>query len=138
MPGIKLTVSGRTEPALSDRFAKKLTELTCAVLDKDPGRTMVMVDYVPHDRWFIAGTSLAALERNSFRLEVTITEGTNTRKQKADYHRQAFELLSVLIGNVHPHSNVHVIDCSATGYGYGGATQEWRYQHPDEADAART
>lgn len=137
MPGIKLTVSGRADPELSDRFAKKLTELTCAVLDKNPSRNAVTIDYVPHDQWFIAGESLAALNRNSFRLEVTITEGTNTRDQKIAYQRQAFELLSTLIGNVHPHSNVHIIDCSAVGYGYGGITQEWHYQHRNEGDAAR-
>ncbi|HEX7747861.1 MAG TPA: 4-oxalocrotonate tautomerase [Bordetella sp.] len=135
MPGIKLTLSGRADPALSERFAKNLTELTCAVLEKDPRRNTVTIDYVPHDQWFIAGTSLAALDRNSFRLEVTITEGTNTRDQKIAYQRQAFALLAELIGNVHPHSNVHVIDCSAVGYGYGGITQEWHYQHRNEGGA---
>lgn len=137
MPGIKLTVTGRADPALSGRFAKRLTELTCAVLDKDPRRNTVTIDYVPHDQWFIAGASLAALGRNAFRLEVTITESTNTRDQKIAYQRQAFDLLSELIGNVHPHSNVHVVDCSAVGYGYGGITQEWHYQHRGESDAAR-
>lgn len=127
MPGINLTVSGIGDAGQSERLATAVSTLTCTVLQKELGKTMVIVRYVPHEQWFIAGQSLASLGKNSFRLEVTITEETNTKSQKADYHRQAFELLSTLIGNVHPHSNVHIIDCAATGYGYGGLTQEYRY-----------
>lgn len=129
MPGLRLTVSGDGNTGLSDRLAAELTALTCSVLGKEPVKTMVLVQYVPREHWFIAGSSLAAQGKNSFRLEVTITEETNTKSQKAEYHRQAFDLLSTLIGNVHPHSNVHIIDCAATSYGYGGLTQEYRYQH---------
>ncbi|WP_313955590.1 4-oxalocrotonate tautomerase [Paraburkholderia sp. BCC1886] len=127
MPGINLTVSGIGDAGQSERLAIAVSTLTCTVLQKELGKTMVIVRYVPHEQWFIAGQSLASLGKNSFRLEVTITEETNTKSQKADYHRQAFELLSTLVGNVHPHSNVHIIDCAATGYGYGGLTQEYRY-----------
>jgi 4-oxalocrotonate tautomerase len=129
MPGLKLTVSGEENAGLSERFAAELTALTCSVLGKEPVKTMVLVQYIPREHWYIAGSSLTAQGKNSFRLEVTITEETNTKSQKAEYHRQAFDLLSTLIGNVHPHSNVHIIDCAATSYGYGGVTQEYRYQH---------
>jgi 4-oxalocrotonate tautomerase len=129
MPGIKLTVSGQGDAQLSARLASEIGSLTCSVLKKELARTMVLVQYVPHEQWFIAGRSLVSHEKNSFRLEVTITEETNTKDQKAEYHRQAFELLSSLIGNVHQHSNIHIIDCPATSYGYGGLTQEYRFQH---------
>ena len=60
---------------------------------------------------------------------VTITDETNTRSEKSDYHKAAYALLAELIGNVHPHSSIHIVDCPPTSYGYGGITQEWRYQH---------
>jgi 4-oxalocrotonate tautomerase len=129
MPGIKLSVSGTGDAELSAHLASEIGALTCSVLKKELARTMVLIHYVPHDQWFIAGRSLVSHEKNSFRLEVTITEETNTKDQKAEYQRQAFELLSKLIGNVHTHSNVHIIDCPATSYGYGGLTQEHRFQH---------
>jgi 4-oxalocrotonate tautomerase len=138
MPGILLKISGQPDPALTKRIVPQITALTCTVLDKEPAHTMVMVDYVPHDAWFIAGRSLAELGKNSFRLEVTITDETCTRRQKADFHRAAFAALSELIGNVHPHSNIHVQDCRASAYGYGGVTQEYRAHHaaaPGEAAA---
>ncbi|QPF87174.1 4-oxalocrotonate tautomerase family protein [Bradyrhizobium genosp. L] len=127
MPGIKLTVSGRPDQALSRRLAVELTALTCRTLRKKPERTMVQVHYIEPEHWFIDQRSLADHGKNSFRLEVTITEDTNTRGEKIAYHRQAFALLSELIGNLHPHSNVHIVDCGAVSYGYGGFTQEHRY-----------
>jgi len=90
---------------------------------------MVQVHYVPHEHWFIDSRSLTDHGKNSFRLEVTVTEGTNTRNEKSIYQKKAFALLSELIGNLHQHSNVHLIDCGAIAYGYGGLTQEYRYNH---------
>ena len=133
MPGILLKVSGAADPALVRRIVPEITQLTCTLLDKEPERTTVIVDFSPHDAWFIAGRSLAELGRNAFRLQVTVTDETNTRQQKAAFHRAAFAALSDLIGNVHPHSNIHVIDCRAGAYGYGGMTQEYRYQHATTA-----
>jgi 4-oxalocrotonate tautomerase len=97
------------------------------VLKKERERTMMMVRYLPKDQWFIAGRSLAETGNNSFRLEVTITDETNTKVEKAIYQKAAFELLSDIIENLHPHSNIHVIDCRATAYGYGGITQDEYY-----------
>jgi len=127
MPGITLKISGRPNPELSRRLATEISALTCSLLDKKLEQTMVMLQFVPHEVWFIGSKSLADLGKNSFRLEVTISDETNTKTEKAAFHKAAFALLSELIGNVHPHSNIHVIDCRATAYGYGGVTQEYRY-----------
>lgn len=129
MPGITLTLSGEEDRALARALAAEITTLTCDVLEKLPANTMVMVRFVPQDLWFIDSRSLVEHGRNSFRLEVTITDETTTKDQKARYQREAFALLSERIGNLHPHSNVHVIDCRAGAYSYGGVTQEYKYQH---------
>ena len=71
--------------------------------------------------------------KNAFRLWVTITDEINSKAEKAAYHKAAFELLSTLIGDVHPISNIYVIDARATGYGYTGGTQEHGFQHPAAA-----
>lgn len=126
MPGIILTVSGEADGARTRRLAEEIATLTCRVLKKEPGRTAVFVRYQPAEQWFIAGRSLLEHGKNAFRLEVTITDETNTKAEKAAYQREAFDLLSGLIGNLHPHSNVHIIDCRASAYGYGGISQEER------------
>ncbi|MBP2298749.1 tautomerase family protein [Azospirillum picis] len=129
MPGINLTLSGESDAGLANRIVPELTALTSAVLEKLPELTMVMVRFIPHELWFIDSRSLVEHGRNSFRLEITITDETCSKAQKARYQREAFDLLSTLIGNVHPHSNVHIVDCRAGAYGYGGVTQEYKYQH---------
>lgn len=123
MPGITLTLSGAPDAALASQLSRELTELTARVLDKQPSQTMVIVRFVESGLWFIDSESLESLGRNSFRLEVTITDETTTVEQKRRYQRESYELLSERIGNVHPHSNVHLIDVRATAYGYGGVPQ---------------
>ncbi|NVN66340.1 4-oxalocrotonate tautomerase [Pseudomonas putida] len=123
MPGITLTLSGAPDAALASRLSHELTELTARVLDKLPSQTMVIVRFVDPGLWFIDSESLESLGRNSFRLEVTITDETTTVEQKRRYQRESYDLLSQRIGNVHPHSNVHLIEVCATAYGYGGVPQ---------------
>src|SRR5262249_15993356 len=96
MPGLKLTVSGQPDAALSAGLGGELNRVTCGTLGKLPERTMVMVRYVPHEHWFIQARSLAEQGKNSFRLEVTITEDTNTKDEKAIYQKEAYELLARL------------------------------------------
>jgi 4-oxalocrotonate tautomerase len=129
MPRITVTIAAQPDDKLTHQVAKELSKLTAEQLDKSLDATLLTINYFPRERWFIAGRSLVDWDMNGFTLEVTVTDETNTRQEKASYHRAAFALLSELIGNVHPHSNVHVIDCRAAAYGYGGVTQEYRYQH---------
>lgn len=75
------------------------------------------------------GRSLVELDKNAFRLWVTITDETNTKVEKAEYHKAAFALLSEIIGNVHPVSNIYVIDARAGTYGYSGVSQEYAFHH---------
>lgn len=130
MPGLSVDISGTRNTELSRTVARELTSLTCALLDKKPENTTVAVRYISREDRFINEQSLADLGKNAFRLTVSITEGTNTKFELAKYHRSAFDLLSRLVSDVHPHSNVHTVECSAAGYGYGGVTQEYRHQHP--------
>ena len=123
MPGITLTLSGAPDAALASRLSHELTELTARVLDKLPSQTMVIVRFIDPGLWFIDSESLESLGLNSFRLEVTITDETTTVEQKRRYQRESYDLLSQRIGNVHPHSNVHLIEVRATAYGYGGVPQ---------------
>lgn len=129
MPGLTLKISGQPNAVLVRSLVPKLTALACDVLEKLPEQTLVTFNFVPQELWFINNRSLAELGKNSFRLDVTITDETNTKAQKARFHKDAFALLAEEIGNLHPHSTIHVIDCRASAYGYGGVSQEFRHQH---------
>lgn len=131
MPGITLTVSGQANQDLTNRLAKEITDLTSRLLNKPHDRTWIIVRYEPKENWFIDGHSLVQLSKNAFRLWITITDETNSKEEKAALHREAFSLLSDIIGNVHPISNIYIIDARAAAYGYAGTTQEYNFHHRD-------
>lgn len=132
MPGITLTLSGTKNEMLTKKCVLLATQITCDVLKKNSVETMVIVRHVDKDDWFIDGKSLNEWGKNSFRLEVTVVDETYSKDQKAAYQKAIYNAMDQAIGNLHPQSNVHVIDCKAASYGYTGITQEYRYQHKEE------
>lgn len=132
MPGITLTLSGLSNKKLTKECVLLATQITCEVLKKNSFETMVIVRHVDNDDWFIDGKSLTEWGKNSFRLEVTVVDETCSKDQKAAYQKAIYQAMERTIDNLHPQSNVHIIDCKAASYGYTGITQEYRYQHKDE------
>ena len=90
----------------------------------------MVVDFIDPQQWFIAGKSLAGSAVRSYHWMVSITDETNTKREKAAYLAAVHQAMDELLGGVAEHSYVHVADLRASAYGYGGLTQENRYQHP--------
>ena len=128
MPIINLAVTGKPDPSLSQRLASEVTALTKVHLRKDPTVTAIAVTYVDPQHWFAGGESLAAQNADTFWLDIKVVDGTNTKQELADYIDHVFAALSAIFGNLHNESYVLVHEVSAAAYGYGGKTQEWRYQ----------
>jgi 4-oxalocrotonate tautomerase len=128
MPILNVKISAAKSPAMTARIADMLLELTIRILHKDPQVTAIAIDYVdPHD-WIVGGTSLAAQGKSSVYFDIKITDETNTKTEKAQYIREAFAAFAALLGNLHEESYIYVQDVRAAAYGYGGLTQEFRYQ----------
>jgi 4-oxalocrotonate tautomerase len=132
MPILNVQVSAPRTPELSERITEALLELTSRVLGKRRDLTAVVIDYVDPRDWFIAGQSLAELKKTSFYFDVKVVDETNTKAEKARYVAEAFDLFERLLGNLHHESYVYVQDVRASAYGFGGRTQEYRHQHPDQ------
>ncbi len=130
MPYLHLQISGAPDAALAQRAAAAATDLTARLLGKDPSLTAVVVDFVDPRHWFIAGRPLADGAVRSYHWMVSITDETNTKKEKAAYMAAVHQAMGELLGGVADHSYLHVADQRASAYGYGGRTQEHRYQHP--------
>ena len=97
------------------------------VLHKDSKVTAVLVQAVDPADWFCAGHSLAQSGLAAFWLEIRITEGTNTKDEKAAFIAAVFKRMGELLGSLHAVSYVYVHDARADGYGFSGVTQERRY-----------
>lgn len=137
MPMITVDLAAEPDPGLADRVQESVTRLTAEILGKDPGVTAVAVRFVPRRFWFVAGRSTESLGQAAFFLDVRVTDGTNTKDEKAAYVARAFAALAELLGGAHLESYVHVDDARADGYGYGGRTQERRYVEGRAAPALR-
>ena len=138
MPMITLQVAGEPDDVLTHRLAEVVTRLTAEVLGKDPKVTALAVEWIPRRRWYVAGRTTEALGRPAIFLEVRVTDGTNSKDEKARYVREAFAALDGLLGGVDPESYVHVNEVKGDAYGYGGKTQERRYveARPSPREAA--
>ncbi len=130
MPHIALLLSGDPDESLTRDAAATLADLTERILGKRREVISVTAQYVPRDRWIIGGQSLASQKKNAFQVDISVTDETNTKAEKARFIEETFQALAERIGDVHPCSYIHVIDARAAAYGYGGETQEYRYQHP--------
>lgn len=63
----------------------------------------------------------------TFYVEIIITEGTNTKDEKAMFVKETFQGMKGILGNVSEASYVVIQDVQPSAWGYAGKTQEYRY-----------
>jgi 4-oxalocrotonate tautomerase len=129
MPILNVKVSGQRSKEMTKSIAKILLELTSRILHKDPEVTAIAIEYVNPEDWIVAGKSLAEHGKSSIYFDIKVTDETNTKTEKAQYIREAFDAFSKLLGDLHNESYIYVQDVRATSYGFSGLTQEYRYYH---------
>jgi 4-oxalocrotonate tautomerase len=130
MPILNVKVSTKKSAVLTKSISDMLLELTSRILHKKPEVTSIAIDFVDPDDWIVGGRSLTEQGKSSIYFDIKITDETNSKAEKAQYIREAFEAFSRLLGNLHEVSYIYVQDVRATAYGYGGLTQEYRYHRP--------
>ncbi|MEO8311380.1 MAG: tautomerase family protein [Caldimonas sp.] len=127
MPILNVKLGGTPSPETSSRVAATLTDLTVEILKKKRELTAVAIDYVAPSEWFIAGASVAAQPFNTFHVDIKVTEGTNTKDEKAAYVSRVFAAIELIIGPLAPASYIVVHEVRGDSWGYQGETQEHRY-----------
>ncbi len=127
MPILTVKVSGKKSQNQTNEIGTLLMDLTTRILKKKREVTAIAIEYIDHDSWFVGGELLSKVGKNSFYFDIKITDETNTKDEKAQYIKEAFEGFERLLGNLHEESYIYVQDVRATSYGYGGKTQEFRY-----------
>lgn len=126
MPTLLLKVSPPAAPARLQALAQTLTELTARLLGKRLPVTAVLIEELPAAHWYVGGRSVAG---PTALLEISVTQGTNTAQEKADFIAAAFGVLQQQLGAggpLEPASYVIVRELPATDWGYGGQTQAAR------------
>jgi 4-oxalocrotonate tautomerase len=129
MPILNVKVSGTKSAETTKQITDLLLDITTRILKKKREVTAIAIDYIEKDSWIVGGKLLSEQNKNSFYFDIKVTDETNTKDEKAQYIKEAFEGFEKILGNLHEESYVYVADVRATAYGYGGKTQEFRYQH---------
>jgi 4-oxalocrotonate tautomerase len=129
MPILNVKVSGTKSPELTRNISGLLLDLTTRILKKKREVTAITIEYVDPDNWIVAGRPLSEHRKNSFYFDIKITDETNTKDEKALYIKEAFDGFARILGSLHEESYIYIQDVRAASYGYGGYTQEYRYQH---------
>lgn len=119
--------SRRSSASLKAEIAAAVSNLSAEILHKDPRVTAVIVQSVDAGDWFAGGQSLAEQKLASIWVDIHITDGTNSKDEKAEFIAQTFARMDELLGPLHTESYIHVHDVRADAYGFGGLTQERRY-----------
>ena len=128
MPLITVSyTSSRQSPSLKADIARAVSELTATILHKDPKVTAIIATSVDAGDWFAGGKSLADEKLASYWIDIHITEGTNTKDEKAAYLAAMFTRMAEILGPLHPETYLHVDEVKGDAYGFGGLTQERRY-----------
>ncbi len=128
MPLITIQYSSTKEaPPAKVEIAAAVGELSSGILHKDPKVTAIIVQAVEASDWFAGGRSLAEQKLSSVWLDIHITDGTNSKDEKAEFIAATFKRFGELLGPLHTESYVHVHEVRADAYGFGGLTQERRY-----------
>jgi len=125
MPYLNLSYAAPEALAVAE-VAATLTGLTVDLLGKKESLTVVHITRTPADHWFVGGQALAPGQSGAV-LEIRITDGTNTKAQKAAFIRAAFAVLAAQLAELHPASYVAIHEPRADAWGYSGETQEYRY-----------
>jgi 4-oxalocrotonate tautomerase len=129
MPILNVKVSGTKSAEMTKQITDLLLDITTRILKKKREVTAIAIDYVDRDSWMVGGKLLSEQNKNSFYFDIKVTDETNTKDEKAQYIKEAFEGFARILGDLHEESYVYVADVRATAYGYGGKTQEYRYHH---------
>jgi 4-oxalocrotonate tautomerase len=117
----------RQSPTLKVDIANAVSELTAEILHKDPKVTAIILKSVDASDWFAGGTSLAEQKLASYWIDIHVTEGTNTKDEKAAYLAAMFKRMAGILGPLHPETYLHVDEVRGDAYGFGGLSQERRY-----------
>ncbi|HMC14332.1 MAG TPA: tautomerase family protein [Albitalea sp.] len=130
MPTLNLRIAPLQDPERYQALAVALTHITADTMGKRAEVTAVLIDELPAARWHVGGHEV---QRPTALLETSITAGTNTAAQKAEFIEAAFAELQRQLapgGSLEEASYVIVREVPASDWGYSGQTQQARQLAP--------
>ena len=122
MPLIKLRVNKAFSEMPRNRLVQGLSLITEEILRKRKELIVLRLEAADQKmQWYVGGS--AGGDEAIFELSITITKGTNTEEEKAQWIAEAWKLLTDILGST-PHPNYIMFEeIDAKNWGYNGSTQ---------------
>lgn len=124
MPFVHIRIAGASlPPPQAETLQREATQLLADVLGKRPDLTAVLIEKHDAVLWSVGGEPVP----RAAHLEATVTTGTNSALEKAEFVRAAHDLLARSVGSDLPLATYVVVrEAPADAWGYGGRTQDAR------------
>lgn len=127
MPYLHARISMKESAGVADQVVSSLMKHTSEILGKKPEVTAISIDFVSPGLWFIGGARVETTQNTTFYLDIKITEGTNTKAEKAMYVKEVFNDMGAIIGPLASASYIVIDDVRGDSWGFEGKTQEYRF-----------
>lgn len=127
MPYLNVKASIPESAESAEKIVAVLMKHTSEVLGKKPEVTSIEIDFIAPDKWFVGGVRVSDQDAATFYLDIKVTDGTNTKVEKAKYVKNVFADLDSLFGPITPASYIVIHDVRADSWGFEGRTQEHRF-----------
>lgn len=130
MPFINISISGvpLTKSQKQNLF-NETTRLMEEVMNKNPDLTSVRIDQFKTEDWAIAKELVQTQGKTAVHMDIKVTKGTNTDREKAEMIKSAMNMLKAVVGTTPEASYIIIHELDATTWGYNGMTQATRSTH---------
>ena len=129
MPFARFTIAAeRLDRETEQGLADDVTTLLHDVLRKDPAVTGVSIQLVDPQRWYIARQPIEGV--TGAHLEISITAGTNTERERATFLDRAYRMMRDRLGPLPEAVYVALYELDGRSYGYNGVSQHVRHGDP--------
>lgn len=127
MPYLNVRIAKKESTEVAEKIVAVLMKHTSEVLGKKPEVTSIDINFVSPATWYVGGKALGAKDETTFYLDIKVTDGTNTKQEKAKYVKKVFTDFESILGTITPASYIVIHDVKADSWGFEGKTQEYRY-----------
>lgn len=126
MPYINIRLGVKLNNTQRDQLNQKTTLFMNTIMGKRREVTVVHIQEDDPKQWATNAIALNKEDPTGAFVDIKVTEGTNTREEKAEMILQTVKMLQGVVGTIQEACYVIIDDIPANSWGYGGKTQAAR------------
>ncbi len=126
MPYISIELNCQINNDQRIKLIKETTGLMHNTMKKKKDVTVVQIKESPSKQWSVNSIPLSSSDNPCVYVNIKITRGTNTSREKAVMIKKTIEMLKNILGSIQETCYVVIDEISADSWGYNGLTQKYR------------